>query len=171
MSFEEEPLDQQQRTERWRSLLRCNVTTGRLGCSAPCSHGQDIREKQEEPHFGRDQKIQHQSHHSYGREFIYKCWILAQKCLSKMSCKWTVKVFHCTKITAKESLISNMNKRSFLFCSMLKKRCADLSVVCHFSPVVGLEVDHGEGQRGSWTRHVYIYSVALLEGTLIIFSI
>lgn len=34
---------------------------------------------------------------------------------------------------------------------------------CPFSPVVGLEVDHGEGQRGPWTRHIHINGVTLLQ--------
>ena len=34
--------------------------------------------------------------------------------------------------------------------------------VCVFRPVVGLQVDHGEGQRGPGTRHVNVDAVALL---------
>lgn len=31
------------------------------------------------------------------------------------------------------------------------------------TPVVGLEVDHGEGQCGTGARYIYIYRVTLLE--------
>lgn len=44
------------------------------------------------------------------------------------------------------------------------------AVVCLLSPVVGLEVDHGESQRGPWTRHIYIYSVTFLQQQLMMFG-
>lgn len=33
-------------------------------------------------------------------------------------------------------------------------------------PVVGLEVDHGEGQCGSWARYVHVDRVTLLDNEL-----
>lgn len=38
-----------------------------------------------------------------------------------------------------------------------------LSTSSKQTPVVGLEVDHGKGQRGTGARHIYVYSVTLLE--------
>ena len=43
-------------------------------------------------------------------------------------------------------------------------------VVCLLLPVVGLEVDHGESQRGPWTRHIYIYSVTFLQQQMMMFG-
>lgn len=36
---------------------------------------------------------------------------------------------------------------------------------CLFSPVIGLEVDHGEGQRRPRTCHIHIYGVTFLYQT------
>lgn len=33
------------------------------------------------------------------------------------------------------------------------------------TPVIGLEVDHGEGKRGTRACHIYVYSVTLLESS------